>query len=106
MPKVTEILREHVKREGAYKTAKEIGLQYRSVREFLNGERMPSGPAIDTLAEYFELELQPKPKTQGPAHSRPETKETDHDNRIDSDFHDGADAGEKLVGWWRISSPG
>jgi hypothetical protein len=60
MPKVTEILREHVKRDGAYRTAKDCNLQYRSVREFLIGERTVSGPAIDTLAEYFGLELKPK----------------------------------------------
>jgi hypothetical protein len=60
MPTVTETIRKYVSDNGAYKTAKETGLQYRSVREFLNGDRTVSGPAIDTLAKRFGLELKPK----------------------------------------------
>jgi hypothetical protein len=61
MPKVTETLRELV-RGIEYRTAKETGLQYRVVREFSKRLRVPSGDAIDRMAEHFGLELQPKTK--------------------------------------------
>lgn len=72
MPKVTETLREFVKERGAYKTAQETGLQYRSLREFVNGDWSPSGRAIDTLAHHFGLELKPKtiPKASAIAHRK------------------------------------
>jgi hypothetical protein len=51
--------------ETAYKTAKETGLQYRTLREFLKGDIVPNGRAIDALAEYFGLELKAKSKPKG-----------------------------------------
>jgi hypothetical protein len=62
MPTVTETLRKCVEKAGAYKTAQDTGLQYRTLREFLSGDIVPNGRAIDTLAEYFKLELKPKTK--------------------------------------------
>jgi hypothetical protein len=64
MPKVTETLRELV-RGIEYRTAKDTGLQYRVLLEFVKEMRVPSGPAIDVLAEHFGLELQPKTKPKG-----------------------------------------
>ena len=64
MPKVTEALRELV-RGIEYRTAKETGLQYRVLLEFVKAMRVPSGPAIDTLAEHFGMELKPKTKPKG-----------------------------------------
>jgi hypothetical protein len=65
MPTVTETLRQKVKEHGAYRTAKETGLQYKTLREFLIGDIVPNGRAIDTLADYFGLELTPKTKPKG-----------------------------------------
>jgi hypothetical protein len=70
MPTVTETLRRQIEEHGAYKTSQETGLQYRTVREFLNGDIVPNGRAIDTLAEYFSLELKPKTQSKKPRAGR------------------------------------
>jgi hypothetical protein len=64
MPTVTETLRKLV--QGIeYRTAKETGLQYRVLLEFVKGKRVPNGQAIDKLAAHFKLELKPKTKPKG-----------------------------------------
>ena len=85
MPTVTETLRQQVSDEGAYRTAKETGLQYRVMNEFAKGARVPSGTTIDKLAEHFELELKPNPnkKSKGGPHRSPQAKEINHDHDID-----------------------
>jgi ribosome-binding protein aMBF1 (putative translation factor) len=70
MPTVTEILRLKIRERGAYKAAKETGLQYRTLREFLNGDIVPNGRAIDALAEYFGMELTAKIEPKKPKAGR------------------------------------
>jgi hypothetical protein len=74
MPTVTETLRLKVEEHGAYATAKATGLQYRTLREFLIGDIVPNGRAIDALADYFGLELTPKTKPAGRASARPKRR--------------------------------
>jgi len=64
MPKVSETLRELVQgRE--YRTAVDTGLQYKVIREFAQGRRIPRCDTVDALAEYFGLELKPTTKPKG-----------------------------------------
>ncbi len=59
--KVTDTIRRSVQESGEtrYRISKETGVPQATLSRLVSGEREPSGALIDTLAEYFGLELRP-----------------------------------------------
>jgi hypothetical protein len=63
MKTITKVLQEAMKAYGSvYRVAKDSGIHEAQLQRFANGERGLHSKAIDKLAAFFGLELQPKVK--------------------------------------------